>query len=441
MSITVENEKMIPLVPGLDPSMINAVYTPTTGGGTRGRTPKQRKVVGWHLEEGDGSNPSHYTIRFIEHGSNGVEHQCEVRFRSFMQWVQRCQATIQYSTDTDSVSTPLKDIKESLMEPEQVPVPVINASSSVLNTNDDSEFNEAALRVGRSLRGQILQKIGTIVTTKKMASISHEQKPELSQPPQTLRLYPQQSSEQIALQSDRTSHAHLTPIAKTSIIEPETNRSTLITRTDTIKPMSETLIQPPPKIATSNLDNMFDSHEKIAVFIDAANNDSTMKKLYIEGKITGNLDYRKLRYFFTSQCHLHRIHYYAGTQENDERSYTAKLDWLGMNGYDVHNKVGERDQQGNIISKSNVDIEMAIDMYRFVVSSAMRTSVSTIDHVVLFSGDSDFCYPLTFIKDMGAKVTVVSSAHTRSLSWRLKHLADQFIELKDLIHHVNQLEC
>lgn len=167
---------------------------------------------------------------------------------------------------------------------------------------------------------------------------------------------------------------------------------------------------------------MFDSREKIALFIDGAN-------LYAAAKALGfDIDYRKLLKAFQSRGYLLRAYYYTALIEDQEYSSIRPLiDWLDYNGYKVVTKPAKEftDSSGRRKIKGNMDIELTID--------AMELS-EKVDHLVIFSGDGDFRSLVEALQRRGRKVSVVSTMSTQPpmIADDLRRQADHFIDLKSL---------
>jgi uncharacterized LabA/DUF88 family protein len=165
--------------------------------------------------------------------------------------------------------------------------------------------------------------------------------------------------------------------------------------------------------------SMFDSREKIALFIDGANLYATSKSLGFD------VDYRKLLSAFQKRAYLLRAYYYTALIEDLEFSSIRPLiDWLDYNGYTVVTKPAKEftDPQGRRKIKGNMDIELAID--------AMEQS-DVVDHVVIFSGDGDLTTLVEALQRKGRKVSVVSTMSTQPpmIADELRRQADHFIDL------------
>ena len=102
-------------------------------------------------------------------------------------------------------------------------------------------------------------------------------------------------------------------------------------------------------------------------------------------------------------------------------------DWLAYNGYTLVTKQAREftDGAGRRRVKGNMDVELVVDM--------META-SRLDHMVLFSGDSDFRRAIESVQRQGVRVTVISTIRTSPpmIGDELRRQADQFIELSDI---------
>src|SRR5215468_5302279 len=162
--------------------------------------------------------------------------------------------------------------------------------------------------------------------------------------------------------------------------------------------------------------------ERVALFIDGANLYATAKALAFD------IDYKRLLALFRSKGQLVRALYYTALAEEQEYSSIRPLiDWLDYNGFSMVTKPTKEftDASGRRKVKGNMDIELAVD--------AMRMA-SSLDHIVLFSGDGDFRSLVAAIQQMGKRVSVVSTLQTQPpmVADELRRQADQFIDLADL---------
>ena len=167
---------------------------------------------------------------------------------------------------------------------------------------------------------------------------------------------------------------------------------------------------------------LFLSNERTALFIDGANLYSASRNLGFD------VDYRNLLEFFRSKTHVIRAYYYSAVLETEEYSPLKPLtDWLAYNGYTLVTKPAREftDATGRRRIKGNMDIELAIDM----LEMAPR-----LDHVVLFSGDSDFRRLVEAVQRQGVRVSVVSTVRSTPpmIADELRRQADQFLELAEI---------
>jgi uncharacterized LabA/DUF88 family protein len=166
----------------------------------------------------------------------------------------------------------------------------------------------------------------------------------------------------------------------------------------------------------------FHSNEKAALFIDGAN-------LYAASRSLGfDVDYRRLLDFFGGRVNLIRAYYYSALLDTEEYSPLKPLtDWLAYNGYTLVTKPAKEftDASGRRRIKGNMDIELAIDMLEMA---------PFLDHVILFSGDSDFRRLVEAAQRRGVRVSVISTIKTSPpmIADELRRQADQFVELAEI---------
>jgi uncharacterized LabA/DUF88 family protein len=171
------------------------------------------------------------------------------------------------------------------------------------------------------------------------------------------------------------------------------------------------------------MDLYFRANERVALFIDGANLYSASRNLGFD------VDYRNLlEYFRKLGSNVVRAYYYAAVLETEDYSPLKPLtDWLAYNGYALVTKPAREftDASGRRRVKGNMDIEMAVDMLELA---------PRLDHIVLFSGDSDFRRLVDAVQRKGVRVSVISSIRTTPpmVSDELRRQADQFIELADI---------
>jgi uncharacterized LabA/DUF88 family protein len=166
----------------------------------------------------------------------------------------------------------------------------------------------------------------------------------------------------------------------------------------------------------------FYATDRIALFIDGANLYSAAKGLNID------LDFKKLLDEFQKRGVLIRAYYYTAIVEDQDYSPIRPLvDWLDYNGFTVVTKAAKEytDANGRKRHRGDMDVDLAVDMMELA---------DRVDHMVLFSGDSDFRRLIEAVQRRGARVTVVSTVKTQPpmASDELRRQADSFVELADL---------
>ena len=173
---------------------------------------------------------------------------------------------------------------------------------------------------------------------------------------------------------------------------------------------------------------LFYSQDRIVLFIDGANLYSATRGLGFD------IDYRKLLDLFANKGRLIRAFYYTALLEEQEYSPLRPLvDWLDYNGYTVVTKPAKEftDAQGRRRFKGNMEIELAIDMLELA---------SSVDHIVLFSGDGDFRRLVEATQRRGVRVTVVSTIRSQPpmVAHELRRQADNFVDLVDLAPQIQR---
>ena len=166
----------------------------------------------------------------------------------------------------------------------------------------------------------------------------------------------------------------------------------------------------------------FYATDRIALFIDGANLYSAAKGLNID------LDFKKLLEEFQKRGVLIRAYYYTAIVEDQDYSPIRPLvDWLDYNGFTVVTKAAKEytDAAGRKRHRGDMDVELAVDMLEMA---------GHLDHVVLFSGDSDFRCLVEAVQRRGVRVTVVSTVKSQPpmVSDELRRRADNFVDLSDL---------
>lgn len=168
---------------------------------------------------------------------------------------------------------------------------------------------------------------------------------------------------------------------------------------------------------------LFGPKPKVALFIDGSNFFATVEELGMK-----NIDYNKVRSYFSKREELFRAYYFTATitpPPGEIDKLRKVLDFLKWNHWSVITKPTKEYTDPitrEITIKGNMDGEIITEMMLLK---------DKVDHMVLFSGDADFSYTVQKIMALGVQVTVVSSKETRPpiMSSELRDVCNRFIEL------------
>lgn len=158
---------------------------------------------------------------------------------------------------------------------------------------------------------------------------------------------------------------------------------------------------------------------RVAVFVDASN------ILYSQQTLNWKIDYKKLIDYFKKRTKLVSVSFYSGkvSENRKQEKFFKKIQSFG---YKVVTKEVKwiKDKNGKILKgKGNLDIELALDLTH---------SADSYETVVLMSGDSDFEPAVSFVKNKGKKVIVISArGHISKELIRTAHKYIPFEKLKD----------
>lgn len=166
----------------------------------------------------------------------------------------------------------------------------------------------------------------------------------------------------------------------------------------------------------------FYKDERLSLFIDGANLYSAARSLGLD------IDFKKLLGEFRKRGRLLRANYYTTILETDEHNPVKPLvDWLSYNGFNTVTKVAREytDREGRRRVRGNMDVELATDML---------LAADYLDHIVLFSGNSDFRRVVEAITAKGVRLTVISTVKSQPqmIGDELRREADVFIDLDEL---------
>jgi uncharacterized LabA/DUF88 family protein len=162
--------------------------------------------------------------------------------------------------------------------------------------------------------------------------------------------------------------------------------------------------------------------DRLALFIDGPNLHAAAKALGFD------IDFKRLLEEFRKRGLLTRAYYYTTLVEDQDYSPVRPLvDWLDYNGFTVVTKLAKEyvDREGRKRWRGDMHVELAVDMMELA---------PRIDHIVLFSGESDFAPLVAAVQRQGVRVTLVSTLKSQPpmVGDEIRRKTDIFVELADL---------
>lgn len=154
---------------------------------------------------------------------------------------------------------------------------------------------------------------------------------------------------------------------------------------------------------------------KTKVYIDGAN------VFYTQKALGWTIDWVKTKSYLNKTWDILELRYYIGIRKEDKKmaGYLRYLDQAGIT--IITKPLKKIKAEDGIVFKSNFDVEMTTDILLDRVN---------LEEIILFNGDSDFNYLAKKLKDLGKRITVISSR--KMISWELKLTADRYIFLEDI---------
>jgi uncharacterized protein (TIGR00288 family) len=150
--------------------------------------------------------------------------------------------------------------------------------------------------------------------------------------------------------------------------------------------------------------------QRIVVLIDVQNLYHSAKNLY-----QAKVNFREILRTAVSKRKLIRsFAYVVRTKSREEKPFFEALVKLG-----IETRVRDLQEFYGGLKKADWDVGIVID--------AIRTSTS-IDVIVLASGDGDFVPLVEYLKNQGKRVEVI--AFGRSTSAKLRESADEFLDIE-----------
>jgi uncharacterized LabA/DUF88 family protein len=168
--------------------------------------------------------------------------------------------------------------------------------------------------------------------------------------------------------------------------------------------------------------------ERVIIFIDGSNIFHAIKALNIK------IDYRKLVNFLVKDNYLVRAYYYSSMPSvEDVEKDTPEWESLMRQRKFINElkNMGIKPKIANLRKlatgewlEKEVDIMLATDMLALAFRNAYDTAI-------LVSGDSDFCYTVETIQDLGKRV--INATFKKNSSPLLRAVADEVIILDEFI--------
>lgn len=165
------------------------------------------------------------------------------------------------------------------------------------------------------------------------------------------------------------------------------------------------------KIKTQTLKDL---KKKIAIFIDAANFEVSLRSLKVKA------DFGKIEEYFNTGEVVLKNYYSVDFKHHAQGKLFTYLKHHGFKIITKPIKIIHRRSSSNL-KKANFDVEISFD------SAIFKDSYNTL---VLFSGDSDFVYMVQKLQKLDKKIIVISPQFRTARE--LKKAADLFIDLKDV---------
>jgi uncharacterized LabA/DUF88 family protein len=149
--------------------------------------------------------------------------------------------------------------------------------------------------------------------------------------------------------------------------------------------------------------------QRVAIFIDVQNLYHSAKNLY-----QARVNFGEILKLGISQRNLIRAFaYVVRTKTGEEKPFFEALIKLG-----IETRVRDLQEYYGGLKKADWDVGITVD--------AIRIS-SSVDTIVLASGDGDFLQLVEYLKNQGKRTEII--AFGRSASTKLKEVADEFIDL------------
>ncbi len=150
--------------------------------------------------------------------------------------------------------------------------------------------------------------------------------------------------------------------------------------------------------------------QRVGILIDVQNLYHSARNLY-----QARVNFKEIVKTAISERNLIRVFaYVVRTKTGEEKPFFDALTKLG-----IEMRVRDLQEFYGGMKKADWDVGIVIDAIRMA---------SSVDAIVLISGDGDFISLVDYLKNQGKRVEVM--AFGRSASSRLKEVADEFVDLE-----------
>jgi uncharacterized LabA/DUF88 family protein len=151
--------------------------------------------------------------------------------------------------------------------------------------------------------------------------------------------------------------------------------------------------------------------QRVGVLIDVQNLYHSARNLY-----QARVNFREILKQAISQRNLIRAFaYVVRTKTGEEKPFFEALTKLG-----IETRIRDLQEFYGGLKKADWDVGITIDAVKIATS---------VDTIILASGDGDFLQLVEYLKNQGKRVEVI--AFGRSASLRLKEVSDEFIDIEE----------
>lgn len=174
---------------------------------------------------------------------------------------------------------------------------------------------------------------------------------------------------------------------------------------------------------------MFDSIDKVMIFIDGSNLFHSCKEFRRERQINLKINYEKLARVLSSGRKLKRVYYYGSINPFDESEMEKQTKFYHalehINDFHIVKKPLRR--RGHDTVEKGIDVALVTDMLTLGFNKAYDTAI-------IVSGDGDYIHAVDQLKALGMSVEVAIFENV--LSPELKRAVDKCIILDNMYEDI-----